>query len=440
LEGNVKEETSLAEIIQEKDFLPILEANVQGFVASCKSFLGHKIEDVNKRIIGYLHEESELLVSFLDDYDARNNRAFAYFSELAACIRNLIRVCYLQRHLLRRYFKYHLDDDVAQVAQFHLSSGESFEFLIGSVMDLVREILREASSELGIKVPNDGPDHHNLPDPLPKSTLPHNIGEDTIGNVEQPIVEIATVYLQAAREVMSIGTVESDAPDAIREFVIQNLPEERVRNLEALVHGLQSKYDTYLKNTHIEQSNATLLNLRGHISMALHLLEYSTGLVHFYERHENDVRSVDAKRRISRIVDKNKTLRLIVNYGYRFARWYIERGQQYANKLLEEYSRIIKLQLSMPDGIYLHARPVSLIVSIVQHHGTPVQMEIEGEKVDANSIIQVLMVSGNNSRTRTVIFYGDEKPLSDLKELFAARLGEEGLDSLPATLGYLKSA
>ncbi|MBN2492603.1 MAG: HPr family phosphocarrier protein [Planctomycetes bacterium] len=436
----MKEETSLAEIIQEKDFLPILEANVQGFILSCNAFLEHKIDKINKRVIGFLNEESELLVSFLDDYEARNNRLFSYFSELVASVRNLISVCYLQRHILRRYFRYHLDDDVAQVAQFHLSSGESFEFLISSVKDLVREIIREARDELGIKLHDDAENRHNLPDPLPKSTLPHNVGQDTIGNLEQPIVEIATVYLQAARDVLSIGSVDGESPDTIRAFVIQNLPEARVRNLEAVVHGLQSKYDTYVKNTRIEQSDSTLLKLRGHISMALHLLEYSTGLVHFYERHENDVRSVEAKRRISRIVDKNKILRLIVNYGYRFARGYIERGQQYADKLLEEYSRIIKLELPMPEGIYLHARPVSLIVSIVQHHGTQVQMEIEGEKVDANSIIQVLMVSGNNSRTRTVTFYGDEKPLNDLRDLFAARLGEDGLDSLPGSLGYLKSA
>ena len=436
----MKEETSLAEIIQEKDFLPILEANVNGFVSSCNSFLGHKIEDINKRIIGYLVEESELLVSFLDDYDARNNKAFSYFSELVACVRNLISVAYLQRHILRRYFKYYLDDDVAQVAQFHLSSGESFEFLIKSVKELATEIIRHARDDFCLKVSNETVDRHKIPDPLPKSSLPHNIDEHSVGNAEQPIVEIATVYLKTAKKILSTGTSDNKSPESTRHFVYRALPEEKVRNLEAAMHGLQSKYDTYLKNTTVEQSSLTLLKLRGHISMALHLLEYTTGLVHFYERHETDIRSVEAKRRITRIVDKNKILSLIVDYGFHFAQWYVGRGQQYANKLLEEYSRIIRLELPMPDGVYLHARPVSLIVSVVQHHGTPVQMEIEGEKVEANSIIQVLMVSGNNTKTRKVTFYGDEKPLNDLKALFQAKLGEDGLESLPAGLGYLRTA
>lgn len=439
-EAALKEGTSLAEIIQEKDFLPLLEANTQGLVSACNSFLRHKIGEVNKRIIGHLWEESELLVSFLDDYDARHNRTFSNFAEHAACIRNLVSVCYLQRHVLRRYFKYHLDDDVAQVAQFHLSSGESFEFLIKSISNLGRAILEEGRSELGLRLDDTPLDRHKLSDPLPKSTLPHNVDEEAVGDQGQKIAEIATVYMQAARNILDIGSADGDGPEAIRAFVTTKLPEERVRNLEALVHGLQSKYDTHIKNTPVEQANDTLKKLRGHISMALHLLEYCTGLVHFYERHEMDIRSVEAKRRISRIVDKNRLLRLIVNYGFHFAKWYVERGQQYAQALLKEYSKILKLELSMPEGVYLHARPVSLIVSVVQHHGSSVQMEIEGEKVEANSIIQVLMVSGNNSKTRTVVFHGDEKPLEDLRALFEARLGEEGLESLPPTLAYLQTA
>jgi len=438
LEIILKEETSLAEIIREKDFLPILETNAQAFFASCNTFLENKIDKINKRIIGHLHEESELLVSFLDDYNARNNKVFAYFSEIVACIRNLIRVCYLQRHILRRYFKYHLDDDVAQVAQFHLSSGESFEFLINSLTELAKEVYREAREVLGLKIKHKVIERLNLPDPIPKSTLPDDITEDLIANPEQPIVEISTVYLKAAKEIASISEVDRDSPNEIKDFVTLEIPEERVRNLEATVHGLQSKYDTHVKGTRVELKDETLLKLRGHISMALHLLEYTTGLVHFYERHETDIRSVEAKRGIARLVDKNEILRLIVNYGFHYARLYIMRGQPYAEILIKQHTVTIKMDLTLPEGLYLHARPVTLIVSIVHHHGMPVQMEIEGEKVEANSIIQLLMACGGNHKTRKVTFYGDEKPLNDLKALFEARLGENGPDSLPPSLHYLK--
>ncbi len=433
----MKEETSLEEIIPEKDFLSILEENTQGFFASCKKFLEHKIDEINKRIIGHLHEESELLVSFLDDYEARNNKTFSYFSELVACIRNLIGVCYQQRHIQRRYFRYHLDDDVAQVAQFHLGSGESFEFMISSITRLAREALEEAREVLGLAIFDAPIDRLKLPDPMTRSTLPNNIGEEMLVNLEEPITKIASVYVQAAKEISTIGTADKKSPDAIREFVTQKIPEEWVRNMEAKLHGIQSKYDTYIKNTHAEQANEILPKLRGHISMALHLFGYTTGLVHFYERHETDIRSVEAKRGIARLVDKNEILRLIVDYGFHFARGYVERGKRYAEELIRAYSRIIKRDFILPEGVILHVQPLTLIANIVQHHGTPVQMEIDGDRVEANSLIQLLNACGRNHKARTVTFYGDEKPLRDLEILFKTGLGENGLGALPQSLEFL---
>lgn len=441
MEQHLHEETSLAELISEEDFLPLLQATLRdlGFIASCHYFLEAEIQDVNKRVLGHLNEEAQLLESFLDDYDARNNKTFSNFTEIVASIRNLIDVSYIQRHILRRYFKYHLDDDVAQVAEFHLKSGESYEFLVQSVKDLVKDFLAEATDVLGLDCSKRNVAWANkMTDPALKSHLPHNVDDEVISNAEASIAQIANGYLQSAKVLGTITLSETESPRELRDFVTKTIPEERCRQLEAMVHGLQSKYDTYLKNTQTEQSNPMLPKLRGHISMALHLLEFTTGLVHFYERHENDIRSVEAKRRISRLVDKNEIVSLIVKYGMHFAQRYIERGQAYAEAMLQEYSKINSLELTLPDGVYLHARPVSLIVGVVQHHGAPVQMEIEDEKVEANSIIQVLMVSGSYPKANAVTFYGDEAPLADLKRLFDAKLGEEGLEDLPPELDYLR--
>ncbi len=438
MEAHLREETSLAEVIQEEDFRPILERAVRNFVATGRFFLDCERELITKRVIGHVNEEAELLESFLDDYDARYNRSFSNLTEIVASIRNLIGVCYTLRHVRRRYFKYHLDDDVAQLALFHLRSGEAFEFITDSVCDLIRASLTEAEA-VGLAIPDDKLDLKKLTDALPRSHLPHNLGEETAGDVDKQILEITNAYLRAAQAIEGIGTIADDAdPDTVRRFVTENLPEERCRELEAAVHGLQSKYDTYLKNTDVENATPLLKKLRGHVSMALHLLEFTTGLVHFYERHENDIRSVDAKRRIARVVDKNEILRLIATYGFQFARHYITRGRAYAEALQQEYSEMVSLELDLPEGVYLHARPVSLIVGVVQHHGAPVDMEIEGEKVQANSIIQVLMVSGANPDARRVTFSGEEKPLADIRALFEAKLGEDGLDTLPPQLDYLR--
>ena len=90
----------------------------------------------------------------------------------------------------------------------------------------------------------------------------------------------------------------------------------------------------------------------------------------------------------------------------------------------------------MPDGVVLHARPVSLIARIVDHYGTPVQMSIGNTTCYAGSILQVLMAAGQNPTARQVTFEGDSVPLEDLCTLFSHGLGENDAP-LPKRLGYL---
>ena len=75
---------------------------------------------------------------------------------------------------------------------------------------------------------------------------------------------------------------------------------------------------------------------------------------------------------------------------------------------------------------------------LVNHHGTPVEMEINGEKTNAGSIMQVMILAGTKANARHVRFKGDVKPLEDLRLLFMSRLGEDGTDKLPDELFYLK--
>jgi len=89
--------------------------------------------------------------------------------------------------------------------------------------------------------------------------------------------------------------------------------------------------------------------------------------------------------------------------------------------------------------VLLHARPASLIVSIVNHHGVPVEVEIDGECANAGSIMQVMILAGSKVTARRVTFRGDVKPLRDLELLFGIGLGEKGLDDLPNELSYLGS-
>ena len=120
------------------------------------------------------------------------------------------------------------------------------------------------------------------------------------------------------------------------------------------------------------------------------------------------------------------------------ARHCLEIAESSAKKILQRLTERTYVDLVVPKGIQLHARPLSLIVAVVLHYGLPVKMVIEGEEASADSLIRLLLLAGSHPDSPGVRFEGDSRVLSDLEALFVGRLGEEGVDALPDQLHYLK--
>jgi phosphotransferase system HPr (HPr) family protein len=178
--------------------------------------------------------------------------------------------------------------------------------------------------------------------------------------------------------------------------------------------------------------------MRGHASAALHLLEIGTELIHFYVRHENDVRSEQVRARMADLINKDEVLDRAVNYALHFATRFFLAGRPFADEALAAFLHQQELRVSIPEDGALHARPISLIVKIVNRYETHVEMELDGETCSASSIMELIMVAGNKPHARELIFRGDAHPLADLALLFENGLGENGLDRLPEALRYLK--
>jgi phosphotransferase system HPr-like phosphotransfer protein len=129
---------------------------------------------------------------------------------------------------------------------------------------------------------------------------------------------------------------------------------------------------------------------------------------------------------------------IILNDLLFWANRYIQSGADTARSLLPSYTNVLSLELCLPEQASLHARPVALIVGIVNRYGTPVEMEVGGLVANASSILKMLMLVGSNAEERAFIFRGDERPLRDIELLFEHGLGEKGLDALPSELAYLR--
>src|SRR5262249_29250793 len=157
-----------------------------------------------------------------------------------------------------------------------------------------------------------------------------------------------------------------------------------------------------------EAGDPRLPKLRGHASAALHLLEAGTHLVHFVERHESGLRNETLERRLPAPVDRGASPDVTPKCLPYWATPIVRRGRPLAEDLLPSYTNVQLLEVTLGDELSLHARPAALIVGIVNRYGTPVEMEIEGRKCNAASILDLMVAVGSHPHARRFRFLGDE--------------------------------
>lgn len=440
-------ETLRQRIIQEEAFARVLSQRSLPYLRLLNLLMQGEASKWVKRHYHELVVQSHDVETFLDDYDARNNRTFACLTELIASLRGLGKVAISLKHLVVRFPRYQVAMSAEESDRFFADTEETTRFLLASIETVIRAVLAEFVN-VGVVVTSEATPDSSVSDDGPREFLPHDIDEEDILDEEQKIAEIATRYLETTSVVMeaservqaAAARTGDDRPrlEVLKDIVLRSLDEERCRDLEARVHSVQSKYDTYVRATTIESRTPALAALRGHVSLSLHLLEMSTELVHFYVRHENDVRYERAKAHVAGLVDKAMVLDRTLNYSVYYAARSLAVGLPAAEEILSAFVRTSDLSVTIPDGSTLHARPMSLIAKVVAEHGTMVEMEIESEIANAGSIMELIVLVGSHPDARTVTFRGDERPLNDLRVLFESGLGEQGLDKLPASLGYLR--
>lgn len=426
-------------IIREDAFVRVLTDRLRPYLRLLNLLQRRESSLWVKRHYHELVVQSHDMETFLDDYDARNNKSFAYLTELIASLRGMGKVAIALKHLVGRFPRYHVALTAEGAGEFFVETEHTTRFLNRSIKSIIRSLRGELES-IGVAAPEDSLADASVADDGLREVLPHNIDEEDVYDEEQKIAEIATRYIEAGvalGEVVGRVCCEKTDP-GLRERVLRHMDEERARELEARIHSIQSKYDTYVKATAIESRNPDLPRLRGHVSLALHLLEMATELIHFYVRHENDVRYEPAKARVAELVDKTLVLDRAVNYALAFAARVIQSGRPFAERVLSSFVQTSELIVEIPEGNTLHARPMSLIVKIVNEYGTLVEMEVGEGRANAGSIMDMIFLVGSHPDARSVTFRGDERPLRDLRMLFESGLGERGLDTLPAELAYLR--
>lgn len=434
-------EISLDTVVQERDFAAELSGHAQRF-----AFLAHSLLEESKKRPGpwrkrdhfQLHAEADELEGLLDDYGARYNRTFCYLTELTASIRGFSLAGLSISHLSKRLVSYgvleglSVEDSVAAQAAVERTCA----FVQGSQISLLNAWLEETRS-LQLPFTPMSSEEGELLEETSRPRLPRNVDQEHIDGEEPRIAEVASKFLEAHAMLRCSGL--SPEPGCNRAKVLSRYcTEELARVHEATIHNLQSAYDTHIGNTVLESRDERLQRLRGYISAALHLFQAITQLTHFVDRHESGVRSDSLEERLSTVVARDDVQELILDVLLHWAQRFIALGSPLAEELLPTYTNIQLLELTLPDHLLLHARPASMLVSVVNHYGTPVEMELGGSSCNASSILELMILVGSNTEARAFTFRGDERPLEDIRLLFESGFGEAGMEHLPAELDYLR--
>jgi len=429
---------SLSKIMEEKDFREIFDRKIAGLFRIHNFVLAQApAVPLSKRFYSCLMEESRELKNSLDDFEARSNRRYSFFTEIILSVVSFSAAGYLVKHLLTRYPRYGLRDERPVYVAYHEKAQSFANFVHATILRLL-EAAREEATRLGAALPTESLDESSFTDPVPRRHLPHDVDDRVSEIAEGEVPVVANLFLQFADRFDTTARPSDTSVGAIKEFVETNCADEQVRRWEAAVYVIQRKYDTLVKNTAWDSREEDLRALRGHVSMVLHHIELLRYLGHFVEHLDGGVKYEAAGKALGRLIDRDALLRHTYHYAYEMTLWYVNRGREIARLLLERYTRILEMKLELPSNTILHARPASLIVGVVHHYGTPVTMRMGSSSCDASSIMQVMMTIGNHPEERVVAFRGDEKPLGDLRRLFESNLGEDGLDALPEELAYLR--
>ena len=389
--------------------------------------------EVSRRFCLRLSEEAERVESGLMEVGARGNRSYALFAELVTEIRWIAKAVHALLHLrgrIRRYL-----GERADLQEFRASLDGCVRWLASRLEALLGEARGEAEGPLSLSPPAEPFDAGLLRGEDVRLRLPQDLDVPESVDARERIAALATAFLALVGELARVETPPAGAAGHETGLSPATAHEARVR-----MHAIQSGYDAAVAATPLEAADSTLKVFRGYVSILLHLLEAVAYLLALLERLRADVRSARVRGRIDPLLSAVDLERWAVRFAVANTVLCAAEARAAGQAVLDHYTSRAEVTLDLPPGRKLHLRPSGLIVRVVQHHGLPVAMSMGGQEVDARQLMDVILLAASHSSATSVGFRGDERVLADLRTLFEHRLGEDGLDGLPASLQYLRDA
>lgn len=429
---------SLHSIITEEEFLAPLHEIVVKFFRMASSVIDNR-GNFSARFYFNLRYEAQTLETFLDDHGARENISWSYFTELVASIRNFAIAAFQLSHVIHRYRDYGPPESEQTSDEFLTRAMAALEEINTIVQKLIVEALEELKRR-GCTLSREEIAAPTFTKIRSDVKLPSNILTDKFKTSEQRILRIVENYRKMAIRVHRDKYGKKIEPSELARMIPSRVNETKVQILENTLHTIQSEYDTHIQKTDYETKYPDMSIMRAYISIPMHLLEMTRWIIHFYERHENEINADDGQNRISEIVDREIVLRLISQFSFFYIHKFMTAGKRVAEKIMSRLVRSNRISLPVPKPSGFHARPAFYITLVVEEHGTDVFMYVGKRKFDARSVLDLLEAGGLTADLGVdeVEFEGDDRTLADLKILADSNYCED--ENVPKELNYIRVA
>lgn len=343
---------------------------------------------LTRPLLGRLMLQAIEIHELLDTYGAKNNRRWRRFRHCVTTIRVFADVgCELLhiRHALPGYRLIRIERDFLDATE------EALAYVCTIVLEASTQILEEAT-DLGLDIPHDHTSVEVYEEALPPGRLPHDVETRKIDNVYETVTLLATAFLNLSEETRSLRGVSMPEPDDCCHFKSDVLNQETLCNLEDQFHNLQSLYDTYVCDTDVEDVDSDLLVLRGHISVAMHLLSVGCSLAGYFQRYVYVAKEGSADS-LNSLVRADELLQVLIRYAIGYTVVDTLAARDLCHSMLKRYVEETAIDVSIPVYRGFHVRPSTLTASIAQHYGTDVRMELGDETVNVAIPLELFRIN-----------------------------------------------
>ena len=342
----------------------------------------------NTHFLGKSHSVASRLEEVLDHYNAKYNKKWKPLRENVAAIKFFTDVAYITLHLKSTSPQYQL---LSGVDIFLEETEKTLDTFHRAILSSFHEIVKN-SKIIGLNNCTDINKHYTFSVNFPDEILESDIKKRQIDSPETVIVNLATSYLNLASNSFLLEKVGNTEKKNYEDLVPEVLSENKLRILENKFHNLQSLYDTYISNTDIEDMDKNLKLIRGHASIVYHLLEASTSLIHYFERHMMDQMGINYIYYKSPL-NKKTLLGILIDYYLNYANQFLIGGKKLCRDIIKKYAEEGNLTVKVPGYRGFHVRPSTLVAKIVQHYGSDVFLLMDDERYDASMPLDLFRVN-----------------------------------------------